>query len=69
MTGAPSFEVFGAFFPAWMLFGLIGIIGAGVSRVIFVGTGLSHVLPQQLFVCTAIGTICAVFAWFACFGW
>jgi hypothetical protein len=31
---APSFELFGAFFPAWMLCALIGIIGAAGTRVL-----------------------------------
>jgi hypothetical protein len=67
--GAPSFEVFGAYFPAWMLFGLIGIVGAGAARAIFVAGGLSNTLPHQLLVCTAIGVINGIAAWLLCFGW
>jgi YtcA family len=66
--GAPSFTIFGAFFPAWMLCGLIGIIGAACARIAFVDTGLSNTLPYQLFVCTAVGTIVATVIWLIWFG-
>jgi hypothetical protein len=66
-SGAPSFTLFGAFFPGWMFCGLTGIIGAAVARAVFVVSGLSNVLPYQLFVCTAIGIIVAILAWFVWF--
>ena len=62
-AGAPSFDLFGAFFPAWLLCGVIGIAGAGIARLAFVGTGLANSLPYQLAVCTAIGVIAAVLIW------
>jgi hypothetical protein len=65
---APSFDLFGAFFPAWLLCGVIGIAGAAVARVVFVSTGLANVLPYQLAVCTAIGVITAVLVWLVGFG-
>ncbi|MGA2892714.1 MAG: YtcA family lipoprotein [Xanthobacteraceae bacterium] len=61
---APSFDLFGAFFPAWLLCGIIGIAGAVVARVVFVTTGLANTLPYQLAVCSAIGVITAVLIWF-----
>jgi hypothetical protein len=66
--GAPSFTLFGAFFPGWMFCGLSGIIGAVAARAIFVGSGLSNNLPYQLLVCTAIGIIVAILTWFVWFG-
>jgi hypothetical protein len=66
--GAPSFTLFGAFFPGWMVCGLAGIVGAIVARAAFAGSGLSNVLPYQLFVCTAIGVIVAVLVWLVWFG-
>jgi YtcA family len=66
-SGAPSFDLFGAFFPAWLLCGVIGIAGAVLAWV-FVGSGLANVLPYQLAVCTAIGVITAVMVWFVWFG-
>jgi hypothetical protein len=67
-TGAPSFVLFGAFFPAWLLCGALGIVGAGVARAVLVASGLSDVLPYQLFVCTAVGLIVALCCWFIGFG-
>jgi hypothetical protein len=68
-AGAPSFELFGAFFPAWLFCGLIGLVASGVARGVFVGTGLSDLIPYQLFVCVAIGVMAACLAWLLCFGW
>jgi hypothetical protein len=66
--GAPSFDLFGAFFPAWLLCGTVGIAGAVVARVVFVSTGLANTLPYQLAVCTAIGVITALLVWLVGFG-
>jgi YtcA family len=67
-NAAPSFDLFGAFFPAWLFCGIIGVVGALAARAVFVGTKLSNVLPFQLFVCTAIGVIIAIMAWLLWFG-
>jgi hypothetical protein len=66
--GAPSFDLFGAFFPAWLLCGTVGIAGALVARLVFVGSGLANTLPYQLAVCAAIGVIVAILAWLIGFG-
>jgi len=68
-VGAPSFELFGAYFPGWMFCGLVGIVGAVIARAVLVRAGLSDVLPYQLFVCVAIGLLAAVLAWPLSFGW
>jgi hypothetical protein len=65
---APSFVVFGAFFPAWMLCALIGILGAIAARGTFVALGLASVLPFQLFVCSSLGLMAATFTWLIWFG-
>jgi YtcA family len=67
-ASAPSFDLFGAFFPAWLVCGLIGTAGAIAARAVFVGTGLANVVPLQLFVCTAIGVMVAIAAWLLWFG-
>lgn len=66
--GAPSFDLFGAFFPAWLLCGMVGIAGAVAARVAFVGSGVANTLPYQLAVCTAIGVITALLFWLVGFG-
>jgi len=67
-AGAPSYDLFGAFFPAWLMCGIFGIAGALVARVVFVSTGLANTLPYQLAVCTAIGVITALLVWLVGFG-
>ena len=68
-VGAPSFELFGAFFPAWLFCGIFGVVAAAAARGFFLGTGISDLLPYQLFVCAAIGVIAACGAWLFWFGW
>jgi hypothetical protein len=64
---APSFILFGAYFPAWMLCALFGILGAIAIRLTMVVTGLSQALPFQLFVCMSIGLIVAIAVWLVWF--
>jgi hypothetical protein len=66
--GAPSYSLFGAFFPAWMFCAVLGIFAAIGARAVFVLTGLSSVLPFQLFVCASIGVCFALLAWLLWFG-
>ena len=68
-SNLPSLYMFGSYFPAWMLCGLIGIAVAIVARAAFVAAGLSDVLPYQLMLCTAIGTAAALIAWLILYGW
>jgi hypothetical protein len=63
MHGAPSFVLFGAYFPEWMLVAAIGILFAAAARLGMVATGLAAVIPFQLFSCTAIGLIAAIVSW------
>jgi hypothetical protein len=60
--------MFGAYFPGWMFCGLIGLAGAIGARVLMVVSGLSEVLPFQLFLCVAIGLVIAVAVWLLWFG-
>jgi len=67
IAGAPSFELFGAFFPAWMLCALTGIVGAAGCRIVLTNPAFNRVIPFQLAVCTAVGTIVGLLAWIALF--
>jgi hypothetical protein len=67
-AGAPSIELFGAFFPAWLLCAVLGIFVAFGARMIFAARGLTDVLPLQLVVCTSIGLIFALLVWLFWFG-
>lgn len=66
--GAPSYTLFGAFFPAWLFCAVIGIFGAIGARAAMVRSGLAKVLPYQLFVCASIGLIVALLVWLIWFG-
>ena len=68
VTGAPSYSLFGAFFPAWMFCAVIGIAGAIAARAAMVSLGVAKVLPYQLFVCASIGLIVALLASLLWFG-
>ena len=68
VRGAPSFILFGSYFPGWMFCALIGIAGAIVARIAMVASGLSEFLPLQLFICVALGVIAALAAWLFWFG-
>jgi YtcA family len=67
-AGAPSFDLFGAFFPAWLLCAVLGIFIAFVARIFFVARNLTDVLPFQLSLCTSLGVILALLVWLVCFG-
>jgi len=61
--GAPSYEIFGAYFPLWLLCAVIGLVGTMIAHRIFVSRGWTHIVPFQLFVCVAIGLMVAVLFW------
>ena len=67
-SGAPSLPLFGAYFPAWLLCFLLGMLAAVGARIAFIAAGLANVLPYQLFVCASIGVICGLIAWLFWFG-
>jgi hypothetical protein len=67
-AGAPSFDLFGAFFPAWLLCAVFGIFVALGARIFFLARNLTDVLPFQLPVCTSLGAIFALLVWHICFG-
>ncbi len=61
--GAPSVTVAGAYFPAWLLCGLIAVLVGGNCTRLMVVTGLSNHIPYQLAVCSSIGVIVALLVW------
>jgi hypothetical protein len=67
VAGAPSFELFGAFFPAWMLCSTVGIVGAVAARMVVTLPRLAGVIQYRLFVCTAFGVIVALSFWLVFF--
>ena len=45
--GAPSYVIFGAYFPRWLLAGLIGIVAALVAHRLFVAKAWNGKLPRN----------------------
>ena len=66
--GAPSFSLFGAFFPAWMLCAFVGIAAAIATRVILGAFRSADVVPYPLTLCGAVGVIFAALLWLVWFG-
>ena len=60
---APTLSLFGAYFPIWILCGLVGVLAAAAARLILVKTGLAEVVPAQLLVCSGAGLIAACLLW------
>lgn len=63
LRGAPSYEIFGAYFPLWLLSAVAGLVGGLIAHRIFVSTGWAQIVPSQLSVCLAIGLTLAVLFW------
>lgn len=66
-VGAPSYTLFGAFFPAWMLCALIAIVAALSARVVLSTPRFADALPLPLAVCTAVGVLVGLFTWIILF--
>lgn len=68
VRGAPSFPLFGAYFPGWMFCALLGVFAAIGARALLVATGWAEILPYQLFVCASLGLMFGLLVWLLWFG-
>ena len=68
LRGAPSYSIFGAFFPAWLLCAGIGLVGSVVLRVLVIALGFEEALPWPLLVYLAFATGVALWLWLGLFG-
>ncbi len=68
VRGAPSLVLFGAYFPAWMLCALAGVVAGVVAHFLFALSRLDEIVQQQLLVCASLGLLVAVVVWFSMFG-
>lgn len=67
-AGAPSFSLFGAYFPLWLLSALIGIVGAVISWRLFILAGWADIVGFPLLANTAIGLMVAEIVWLSATG-
>ena len=68
LRGAPSYSLFGAFFPAWLLCAVIGLFGSLLFRMIVISSGLEEAMPLKLLVYTAFAAGLALWLWLTLFG-
>jgi len=66
--GAPSFSLFGAFFPAWMLCAFVGIAAAVVTRIVLGTFRSGGAVAHPLLFCSTVGVISAALLWLVWFG-
>lgn len=64
--GAPSFVIFGAYFPAWLLSAVMGVIGALCARLIIIM--FRPDTPYTLFVCLSAGILAGSLFWLVLYG-
>ena len=62
-AAAPSLVVFGAFFPAWILCALVGVVGAILVRAALVMLKLDELLPAKLVVYLAFAILIGIGVW------
>jgi hypothetical protein len=58
--GAPWFSFFGAYFPAWLLCAVIGVIGAVLARVLFIAIGLDAIVRARLLTYGSLAVLLAL---------
>jgi hypothetical protein len=68
LRGAPSYSIFGAYFPAWLLCSAIGILGSVGLRAVVVASGLEDAIPLRLLVYVGFATAVALWLWLSLFG-
>ena len=67
LEGAPSYSVFGAFFPAWLLCAGVGIAGSVGLRTVLLAAGLERTMPLKPLVYLAFATVLALSLWLLLF--
>jgi hypothetical protein len=65
---APATVLFGAYFPYWLLFGMMAIVFAMIARAVAGIAGFAHGVPFPLFTFLAIGILVAGGFDLFCFG-
>jgi hypothetical protein len=68
LRGAPSYSLFGAFFPAWLLCAAIGAVGSLGLRSFVIAVGLEDAMPFKLLVYVAFAVGLALWLWLSLFG-
>jgi hypothetical protein len=64
---APSFNILGSFFPAWILCGVIGIILTAIVRYVFVRTKFEQELSPLILVYPCLAALFTFTLWLILF--
>jgi hypothetical protein len=67
-SASPSVNIFGSYFPSWMLCAFAGLLLAALTSVAFGAAGIDKVLPVPLLVYLALSVAFAFGAWLLCVG-
>jgi hypothetical protein len=62
-SASPSVNIFGSYFPSWMLCAFAGLLLAALTSVAFGAAGIDKVLPVPLLVYLALSVAFAFGAW------
>jgi YtcA family len=68
LRGAPSYNIFGAFFPASLLCAGLGLFGSVLFRGLLIASGLDDAIRLKLVVYIAFAAGLAVWLWLGLFG-
>lgn len=68
LRGAPSFSIFGAFFPAWLLCAAIGILASILLRTALIAADFEEGVPFKLLVYAGFAIATTLWLWLALFG-
>lgn len=62
-AGAPTQNIFGSFFPSWMVCALAGLVFAAVMHRVFAAAGIDKALPAPLLVYLSLAVAFTFATW------
>jgi hypothetical protein len=65
---APTMDLFGSFFPAWMLCAVLGVVAAVIIRQILVVAGINAYVVAPLLTYAGLAVSATLLAWLLWFG-
>jgi hypothetical protein len=65
---APTMDLFGSYFPSWMLCGALGIVAAIIIRQILAVTGIGDYVVAPLLTYAGLAVSATLLAWLVWFG-
>jgi hypothetical protein len=65
---SPTLDLFGSYFPAWMLCAVIGVLAAVIIRRILVVVGIDEYVISPLLTYTGLAVSATLLVWLVWFG-